>query len=253
MISVVPLVLGANLWMVAVGVPLAVGSAGQGSTELLALGVALFGVVLLGLGTWRKNEKLLLIAFPVAALAPQALWSSGERPMIAQAPWPMLLASLLAHLLAVTYQFAEAERAGEPVGGQAQIKALPREQVPTRWRRRLRVYRGFTMVASLFPLTLLGYAMSSPSVRAALQQQFGSTAPRAHTLLCAGVGLLWLIVLRGYLLAPLGAHLQHDRDLIQYAEGARKQARRGRPRAVFYLFVLMALAAMVLTVWQRSR
>jgi hypothetical protein len=251
MISAVPLVLGANLWMVAVGVPLAVGSAGQGTQEMWALAVALLGVALLGLGAWRKHERLLLIAFPIAALFPQAVWSTGEHPMIAQAPWPLLLVSLVAHLFAVTHAFATAERAGEPA--EATVKALPREAVPRRWRRRLRVYRGFTVAAALFPLALLGYTMLSPSVRASLAQQFGPVAPRAHALLCAGVGLVWLVVLRGYLLAPLGAHLQHDRDLIQFTEAARKQARRGRPRPMFYLFVLLALGAMVLTVWQRSR
>ncbi len=251
MAGAVPLVLGANLWMVSVGVPLAVGSAGHGSSELAALLVALLGALLLGLGTWRRSERVLLIAFPVVALTPQALWSAGEHPMIAQAPWPLLLVSLLAHVIAVTFSFAEAERAGDPPD--APVKLLQREKVPSRWRRRLRVYYGFTAVAVVFPLALLGYAVLSPGVRASLSSQFGATAPRAHARFGAGGGLMWLIVLRWYLFAPMGAHLMHDRDLVKYAEVARKQSRRGRPRPLFYLFVLFALAAMVLTVWQRSR
>src|SRR5512138_239603 len=120
MMSAVPLVLGINQWMVAVGVPLAVGSAGQGTQELWALAVALLGVALLGLGAWRKNERTLLIAFPVAALFPQAVWSGGDHPMIAQTPWPLLLVSLIAHLIAVTHAFAAAERIAETAEGKGE-------------------------------------------------------------------------------------------------------------------------------------
>jgi hypothetical protein len=57
---------------------------------------------------------------------------------------------------------------------------------------------------------------------------------------------------RAYVLGPLHAHLQHDRDLLSTMESDRRHARRGRPRPIFYLAVAIALGGMVAVVWQRS-
>ncbi|MCA1662819.1 MAG: hypothetical protein LC659_00830, partial [Myxococcales bacterium] len=82
---------------------------------------------------------------------------------------------------------------------------------------------------------------------------FGANAARAQALATVAVGLLWIILLRAYVLAPLHGHLQHDRDLLRTMELDRRHARRGRPRAGFYFAVAVALVAMVAVVWQRAR
>jgi len=243
-------VLSANLWVVSVGVPLLLGGGAGRSPGWLYL-LAALGPLVLGLGVWRRSEPSLLFGFPVATLLPQALLSSGDAPLLSPAPWPLLLLSLLASQLAVTWALAARDRAAEPP--QAKPRPLPAELTPPRWRRRLRIYRGFTLVAALFPLILLAYTVESPGVLAGLQAHLTAAAPRAHALMVAAVGLAWLAVVRYSLLTPLGAHLGHDRDLAAFAEAARKQARRGRPRAKFYLFVAGALLAMGVTVWLRSR
>ncbi|HEX9103036.1 MAG TPA: hypothetical protein VF997_12575, partial [Polyangia bacterium] len=127
------------------------------------------------------------------------------------------------------------------------------DPVPSRWRRRLRVYRGLTAVALVFPLVLVGAVGLSPSFAASLDAAFGANAARAQALATVGVGLLWIVLLRVHVLLPLHGHLQHDRDLLRTMERDRRHARRGRPRAGFYVAVTVALVAMAAVVWQRAR
>jgi hypothetical protein len=149
---------------------------------------------------------------------------------------------------------ARAERAPEPGGAPfAVARRLHQDPVPSRWRRRIRVYRGFTVVAVAFPLLLVGAVDLSPSFRASVAASFGAHAAHAQALATVGVGLLWIVLLRAYVLAPLHGHLQHDRDLLALMELDRRHARRGRPRAGFYFAVAVALLAMIAVVWQRSR
>jgi hypothetical protein len=243
--------LGLNLWILAVAVPLAVGgAAGSARSELVALALFAAAPALLAWGVWRKSEPALLVAFPVAALLPQALWAWGERATLAAAPWPLMVISLGAYLLAATWTLAERERSDGPREGAA--RKLPHDPIPPRWKRRLRVYRALAGVTALFPLALTAFALS-PQVRGSFAAGLGAGSARAHALLVALVGVGTLVLVRAYVLAPLTAHLHHDRDMAIYSEVARKRARRGRPRPVFYLFVLLALVAMALTVWLRSQ
>ena len=88
---------------------------------------------------------------------------------------------------------------------------------------------------------------------AAMSHAFGARADAARALFTGLVGLLSLFLFRSYLLPPLEGHLDHDRAVLAQAEATRRLARRGRPRPVFYLWVLVALGAMVTVIAVRGR
>jgi hypothetical protein len=196
---------------------------------------------------------VLLVAFPVLVVVPEALAAADVTARVVPAAASVLAAaSLLAYLGSVVRAQARRERASDG-GGTAITRRLHQDPVPARWRRRLRVYRGLTAVALGFPLVLVGAACLSPSLTTSLDAAFGANAARAQALVTVGVGLLWIVLLRAYVLQPLHGHLQHDRDLLRAMELDRRYARRGRPRAGFYLAVAVALVAMAAVVWQRAR
>jgi hypothetical protein len=241
--------LGANLWFVDVGVPVALHSLG---VSLLGLVVLLAtGPLALAVGLWRRVPVLLLVLFPATASLPLGL-SSGDAPahVIAAPPIVLSTVSLLAYLIAVAHLLSrEASHADPPP-----VAARPLVvDVPARWRRRMRVYRGLTVVAIAFPLALVGWIDLRPATARELGVSFAGRVEAAQALFTVGAGLLWMVLLRGYLLAPLAGHLQHDREVLSELELARKQARRGRPRPAFYFAVIMALAAMLAVVWQRLK
>ena len=253
-----PLLLGANLWVVAVALPMLLAAharalGGVSTPGLVA--ASLLPLVALGVGAWLERVETqawaLLVAFPVLVVAPQALAAADVTARVVPAAATVLAAaSLVAYLGSVVRAQARAERVVE---GAAATRRLHQDPVPSRWRRRLRVYRGFAVVALVFPLVLLGVVCLSPSFTASLEPAFGAQAPRAQAFAAVGVGLLWIVLLRAYVLAPLHGHLQHDRDLLRAMELDRRHARRGRPRPGFYFAVVVALAAMAAVVWQRAR
>jgi len=254
-----PLALGVNLWVVAVALPMLLAAhahalGGASTAGLVVTCLAPLGA--LGAGAWLDRAQsqawALLVAFPVLVAAPQALAAADVTARVVPAAAVVLAAaSLVAYLAAVVRAQARAEDAGD--GSAPVTRRLHQDPVPSRWRRRLRVYRGFAAVALAFPLVLVGSVCLSPSFTASLEASFGANAARAQALATVAVGLLWIVLLRAYVLAPLHGHLQHDRDLLRTMELDRRHARRGRPRAGFYFAVAVALVAMVAVVWQRAR
>ncbi|HEX8950948.1 MAG TPA: hypothetical protein VF945_03835 [Polyangia bacterium] len=255
-----PVALGANLWVVAVALPMLLAAHARAldgvSTGALVV-ASLLPLVALGVGARLARVEAqawaLLVAFPVLVVAPQALAAADVTARVVPAAASVLAAaSLLAYLGSVVRAQARAERAAD--GGSAvATRKLHQDPVPSRWRRRLRVYRGLTAVALVFPLVLVGAVGLSPSFAASLDAAFGANAARAQALATVGVGLLWIVLLRVHVLLPLHGHLQHDRDLLRTMERDRRHARRGRPRAGFYVAVTVALVAMAAVVWQRAR
>jgi hypothetical protein len=194
----------------------------------------------------------LLVAFPLLAALPQTLVAAEVAGRVMPAAAMVLQAvSLLVYLGAVVRAQAQADRARD--GGTPLARRLYQDPMPSRWRRRLRVYRGLLATAIVFPAVLLTAVTLVPSFTASVEASFGAQAPRAQALAVVGIGLLWTVLLRAYVLQPLHGHLQHDRDLLSAMDRDRRHARRGRPRAGFYLAVAVALLGMVAVVWQRAR
>ena len=250
--------LGLNLWVVAVAVPLLLGAAAVGREGAgglpLVIGLAILGPALLGLGTLRRSAALLLAGVPLGMALPQAFLVGGAATP--RAPLPAAALSLLAYLLAAARALHRLELGGAPTkaGGAHTVgKPLAAEATPVRWRRRARVYGWLTAIAALMPLVLVW----DVDVRRVSVEEFalgfGARADEVRALVTAAVGLAMVAVFRAHLLAPLESHLSNDRDLLQKMEIDRKRARRGRPRALFYLYVAAALAAMLAVVWHRAR
>ena len=238
---VLPGVLGFNLWMVAVGVPLVMGSAWISAAPLNALAAVL----------------LMAVLGPVTlawGCLPQARLSGGATPRMPSPPWSLCAISLVGYLIASAWALERAAR-GSAVEAvhPPRDRPLPKEGVPARWRRRLRVYRGLTALTVLFPLVLIWQLDLRRSTGEQLATSFGAHADAARALFTVAVGLLSIVVFRGYFVPALTGHLQHDREITALMEADRRRARRGRPRVTFYLWVMLALAAMAAVVWQRAR
>jgi hypothetical protein len=250
------LALGVNLWVVAVAMPLLLGVHADALGGLRGLAIAagaLVPLAALGMGVWRGLMPLVLVAFPVLALGPAALVPAEIAARLSPPLASLLVAvSLIGYLVAAAAALTRRERAAAPAPP-VTTRRLVQDPTPSRWRRRLRVYRGLTAVAIVFPAVLLAGVDLWPSFTRALEASFGAQLARAQALVTVGVGLLWVVLARSYVLGPLHAHLQHDRDLLAAMESDRRHARRGRPRPAFYLAVAVALGAMIAVVWQRSR
>lgn len=246
-----PAVLGANLWMVAVAVPLALGLRGSVSPwPVVCAGAA---PVVLAVATWRRSEAALLVAFPVTALLPQALLAGGDAGGFAMMSPPVWLAaaSLFAYLWGTSRALSQAEPSA---GGPPRVAhTFGRERVPERWLRRFRIYRGLGVVAAVFPIALMAWVNGRPETVLAIDRAFGSRAPFGRTFYTVAVGLLWLGLFHAYVLQTLHAHLHSDRTLMAELDQARAQAHLGRPRPAFYFFVVLALVAMGSAVWWRTR
>jgi hypothetical protein len=245
------LALGLNLWIVAAALPLMLALHQDALNGVGLVVLTLLAPIALGVGVWQRSTVALLLAVPVLLVLPLALAGAdtSARVLPAAAFVPQA-ASLAAYLIAVARALSRDDRsaAAAPAG-----RALRQDALPPRWRRRLRVYRGLTVTAVAFPSLLLCAVDLSPGFAATLGASFGARAPRVQALLTVAVGLLWMGLWRAYLLGPLHAHLQHDRDLLAAIERDRRHARRGQPSAGFYFAVAVALAAMSAVIWQRAR
>jgi hypothetical protein len=251
-----PAAVGANLWLVAVLLPLML----ERSWVMLP-GRALFGLLLTAIlpaalligGLRNRSTPALFVGFPFACMLPELLLGgrSGRPGLVGSAPLPLTAAVMVAYLVSVAQALARAEAALDPAPLAAQpLAAAP---TPARWQRRLRVYRGGVLVAALFPAALLFWALAWPATRDAFELSFTTRLDEVLVLVTVGVGLLWLGLYRAFFLLPLEGHLHHDREVRVELEMRRRQARRRRPRAAFYVAVLCALLAMAAVLWQRTR
>ena len=256
------LALGVNLWVVAVALPLglALASDGIGNIGGLSPLIVVLGapvpLALLWLGLRHRSTPALFIAFPIVIALPEALASAELSARVLPAAATFLTAlSLVGYLVAVALGLDRAARAQAPATpplATTVTRRLVQDPTPSRWRRRLRVYRGFVAVSIIVPTALLAMVDLWPDFTSSLAASFGRHTARAQAFCTVGVGLLWIGLLRGYILGPLQLHLQHDRDLLATVEADRRHARRGRPRPSFYFSVALALAAMTAVVWQRA-
>jgi Ca2+/Na+ antiporter len=244
--------LGANLWLVATVAPLVAGGAWANVPArhvfplfLLVVG----GPAALWLGFRRRSAFLLLALFPFVAFLPLVV-REVVRIALPLPPWPLLAASLATYLLAASWALERPEAlALEGV----EARALAPERTPERWLRRQRVYRMLSAAALVLPLGLIWALDLRRSAVDAFDRAFAGHGDAVRAIFTGGIALIALFLFRFYLLAPLESHLQQDRETRAAIEALRKQAKRGRPRLGFYLYVVLALVAMAAVVWERTR
>jgi hypothetical protein len=245
-------VLGMNLWMVAVALPL-VGlfGGGQGAAippggiALLAV-LALLGPVALAVGVVRRSAGLLVGLYPLLVALPLVLVTAGASPLVSPPPLLALGASLVGFVVVALRALDDAAPAP------ARTQRLAEMVSPPRWRRRARVYRALEVAAGLFPLVLIVAVDLAPGVRRGLEARFGGEARAVQAALTVVAALLSVAAFRVGLTAPLVAHLSAERALQRQVDADRRAARRGRPRALFFVWVAAALVAMAVMIALRA-
>jgi hypothetical protein len=226
-----PAAVGANLWLVAVLLPLVLERSwvvmpGRGLAALFAM--ALLPPAALYLGIRRRSLMALFVAFPFTCALPELLLGgrAARVGIVGSAPLPLTAAVLVAYLLAAAHALGRTEAPPDA----AQSQPLTTSPTPRRWTRRLRLYRTQVALSALFPVALLFWLLGWPGTRDAFEGSFAAHTDDALAASAAGVGLLWIALYRFYFLGPLEGHLHHDREVRIQLEIARRQARRGRPR-----------------------
>ena len=258
-----PVALGVNLWVVAVALPMLLAAHARALAGVSTAGwwaTSLSPLVALGLGARVRGVEAqawaLLVAFPGAGGGARGAGGAGGGGAGGAGGGVDTGGGVAGRVPRQRRARAGAGRArasaarrhgGDDAAAASGSGALALAAAAARVSRIGRRWRSASRSCSS------AWSALSPSFAASLDAAFGANAARAQALAVVGVGLLWTVLLRAYVLAPLTGHLQHDRDLLRAMERDRRHARRGRPRAGFYVAVGVALAAMVAVVWQRAR
>lgn len=242
--DVVAIVLGINVWVTLVLVPGFFVDAWSTNGMLMA---GLLPLPVLCLGLWRRSEMVLLLAFPASLLVPIALQAEiVSVHTYGPIRFTIVAIGLIAYLFGASF-FTSFYEPPPPVG----IRPLSssRQPVPDRWKRRFRVYRYLTLLSVAFPAVLV-YVVNFHYVDGIRDNYTGRFAAMSTFLNLLVIGT-WLGLYVYIFLGILKPHRTGDRDLITKLAQIKEDAKRGRPRPVFYVAVVAALALMILLMLTR--
>ena len=125
--------------------------------------------------------------------------------------------------------------------------------VPTslRLRRRIATYWLLGLISVAVPALFLYAITLHPEHVRALRGLVGTPARLGglQAALLAAVTMVFCVVFRFSVMAPLAAHLGHDRGLRGQLQALRAAGRRGRPRPHLYVAMALALCSMGLLIW----
>ena len=212
----------------------------------------------LAAGAWLERGTAqawaLLVAFPVLVAVPEAL-AAAERDGAGVPGAASLLAaaSLVAFLVSVARAQVR-ERAGGLQRTAGATRRLHQDPVPSRWRRRLRVYRGLAVRGARLPArarrrrraVAVVRRVAGGVVRRARGARAGARSPSVWA--CCGSCFCAPISWRRCTATCSTIAICCAR---WSAIGATRDA--GGRGAAFYFAVAVALVAMVAVVWQRAR
>jgi hypothetical protein len=224
---------------------LVVGAFGSG----LHVIVLLLPLALLVAGVLRRNETILLFAFPSALLLPLASEPAmASMQFYSPARFTLVGIGLVAFLFAAStltsFYEPPAPRHVRPL--QSSTKPLSK-----RWRRRFRVYAFLAAVSVIFPLVLIYHINFDELGAQALNENYPGRAATFTTLLNVIAIGIWLLVFSNYILAPMKQHRTGDKPLRRDIAALKRRAKQGSPHLLFYLGGVMALVLMALWfVWQ---
>lgn len=239
------LVLGLNLWVTFLLVPLLhLDSPSSGTAWLCVPPLAALAV-----GVVLRNRIVLLAAYPLllavpTLVNPKLVGVNVYSPLT----FCLVAVSFVAFMVATVMLLEVIHAPAAP----AETRSLGQVRLDERWRRRVRIHRWLAVLAAVFPALFIFTAFLHPGV----QQDLAAYYPRRGTSpqVFAGilVLLLWLTVFYAYFLSPLKAHVRGDPHLRYELRKIRHEARTGKPRTSFYIFVAMALVFMLLLVVGRG-
>lgn len=262
-----------NLWLVALGVPLLLVGATR-VPSVFALLAAPLGPLCFAVGLRyqrsRYGQAALLIGVPLLTMLPGADGGLAD-PRLQPRPAVLLqVAMLLGYLASMCRHLAQG---GDPSDGKPrdrgatlppgiapgatekpasawQVTPLSQRSDSLRLSRRVLVHRLLLAYTVALP-SLFVYAIDlHPANQAALRASFGTLrrVSAMQATLTAGVAVLSSVLFYFCIMAPLGSYLDHHRALRAELQLARRQARRGKPRAALYIFMVLALSSMVLLI-----
>lgn len=265
--ALLPALLGINLWLTALVVPLWL--AGGHAALWVWLALPLSPLLLIfrragGRGDGRTppiHEEWpdllaplrLLCIVPLCALVPGAEIALGPD---ARTPRGALFLQAAALLTYLAVQSSHLTRRGAGTTSSRSpgsiTTPLVAQEVPRRWLRRIVIYRSLLGYAALLPLLLLYALTQHPPIQRALRLSFPEPTQLSavQAAACGALGLLLVVLFHGALLAPLRVHLEHDRAVTAELLALRQLARRGRPRPQFYLALVLSLASMILLAYR---
>jgi hypothetical protein len=241
--------LGLNVWVSLVIVPgLFVGAFAR-SQWMPAL--AAVPLVPLAIGVLSRSPFWLLLGFPLGLLVPvaadvQIVGAHVHGPLT----FTLVAVGMCAYLFGASHLASFRET---PPPDRMRLLASAAQPVPARWRRRTRLYVALATLSVIFPVALLYAVNFSPANRAALKDSYPERAGGMATLMNLGVLALWLAVFGLHFVGTLKRHRTGDKDLQRDLERIRQRAKRGTPRPLFYVSVVLALGFMALLVSLRYR
>lgn len=279
-----PTLLGVNLWLIALLVPLLLGRAAASGLVWAVTPLAPLALVAgLGLRRHRAAQIVLIVGVPLLVLLPTAEGALAAAKLHPPVAVTMQLLVLLGYLAVVCADLARGSQsafseppspdhdqapeqaqahdngsaaltrgtaAAPPRAGWHSVARVPAVTSP-RLRRRLTVYRLLLLMCVAVPALFL-YAINwHPDNVRELRAALGSPGRAAamQATLTAGVAMLWSVMFHFFFMVPMDAHLDHDRRLRSRLATLRAASRRGRPRLNLYLAILVALGSMGLLIW----
>ena len=242
----VALALGANVWISVVVLPgFFVGAFRTPASIFLAA----LPLVALAAGLWRRSETVLLLVYPSALMVPVAL-SPAIASSFVYGPirFVVVAIGLVAYLFGVSFFSSFYE---PPPPESMRPLASSRQPSPPRWRRRFRMYRMLTALSVVFPIVFLYTANFDKTSERFLHEMFPGRVAGMTTVLDLAVIAAWVAIFHLFFLNILARHRTGDRALITELGAIRSQARRGKPRPVFYVAVISALLFMLILFFGR--
>jgi hypothetical protein len=242
----VALALGINVWVSVLLVP---GSFVGAWNNAVAVMLAILALAVLVLGVTRRSEVVLLLGFPAALLLPVAV-----APKLAQASvygpvrFTIVAIGLVGYVLGASV--FTSFREPPPPRGIRRLSSSARP-TPARWRRRFRIYAALAVLSALFPAVLIYTINFDQEGAEFLRNSYTGRVSGYTTLLNIGAVGAWVLIYFSFFLGALRHHRTGDRDLIADLTRLRREARRARPRPVFYVGVVAALGFMVLLLLSR--
>lgn len=239
--------LGLNLWVSLVLLPAVVAGTLHGGWAELAAALPL---AVLALGIWRRSELVLLLGYPGALLVPLA----GAPEAVAvhiygPVRFTLVALGLVGYLLGASL-FTSFRDVPPPLNQRALASAS--RPVPSRWRRRFRIYTALTVLSVVFPVVLLYTINFDRTAREFMARQYaGKVAPMTAVMNLGAIGF-WVLLYGWFFLGVLRQHRTGDSQLVAELAQLRRETRRARPRPQFYLGVAAALALMIALLLRRG-